>query len=110
MCLSKHFCHSASTTRKQHLIRYICKSVQTKNSKMNPHQPPEPRNDFLEEVCLWKRPEHRDADVKIMYNSRSRGEPATNLLCISKIHLLSLIVNFNLARFRGRHWLSCKQA
>ena len=27
MCLSKHFCRSASTTRKQLLIRYIYRSI-----------------------------------------------------------------------------------
>ena len=105
ICLAKHFCCSASTTRKQRLICYICKIIQTKKSKMNPFQPDEPRNDVLEEVYL-KRLEHRNADVKITYDTRRRGESFTNLLCISKIHLLSLIVNFNLARLQGRQWHS----
>ena len=76
---------------------------------MTSHEPDEPRNDLREEVSLWKRREHRDADVQIMYDTKSRCEFATNLLCISQIHLLFLIANFNLARLQGRQWHSYKE-
>lgn len=73
---------------------------------MTSHEPDEPRNDLREEVSLWKR---REPDVKIMYDTKSRCEFATNLLCISQIHLLFLIANFNLARLHGRQWHSYKE-
>ena len=83
MCLSKHFCRSASTKRKQHLIRYICKSIQTKKSKMTSYQPPEPPPVF-ETVSLGKIGLHLVANVVLTYDTKSRSESATNPLCISR--------------------------
>lgn len=72
MCLSKHFCRSASTKRKQHLIRYICKSIQTKKSKMTSYQPPEPPPVF-ETVSLGKMDLHSVANVILTYDTKSRN-------------------------------------
>ena len=83
MCLSKHFCRSAPTTRKQRLIRYICKSIQTKKSKMTSYQPPEPPPVF-ETVSLGKTGLHLVANVVLTYDTKSRSESATNPLCISR--------------------------
>lgn len=58
---------------RKHLIRHIGKLIQTKNNKMNPYQPNDPRNNFLEEVYLGKRFWHLFHDVKLTYDSRNGG-------------------------------------
>lgn len=51
---------------------------------MTSHEPDEPRNDLREEVSLWKRREHREADVKIMYDTKSRCYKVVNGTLIKK--------------------------
>lgn len=124
ICLAKHFCCSASTTRKQRLICYICKIIQTKKSKMNPFQPDEPRNDVLEEVYL-KRLEHRNADVKITYDTRRRDYKVVNGTlkkkeCVNGSTKLTILSNskhqYTVTRKRGgvyetnyRNWMEVEK-
>lgn len=70
--------------RKQHLVRYIGKLIQSKNNKMNSYQPSDPSNNFLEEVYLWSSWCHLSYDVKLTYDSRNGGESPKTLFRLSR--------------------------
>ena len=78
---------------RKHLIRHIGKLIQTKNNKMNPYQPNDPRNNFLEEVYLGKRFWHLFHDVKLTYDSRNGGESPTTLLRLSRNLLAHFVLS-----------------